>query len=280
MLMKNFYTFTLTTVLICLFLMRVTDFASAQGEVNIEGGPLGEWDLLKSPPEGEELGEDHSGISTWITKWYGPDGNYENNGGFGASAPKDLIADGTNRLLTQTKLSTLEGVNLTQKVDLEWPAQNGGTRNWTVFELDPANQDNMNRNGPADHIDFYGIIVINAPIEMTSVMSPAHDDYAQIWINGEKWYNNARWTGGAQRVNYNIEVKLKKGANVLLYRCGESGGAAYVNLHFDKKTHDSVRIYPNKSDSQETFFQEIGSAFNVEPANKLTTTWASIKQER
>ena len=279
--MKSFYTVIMLTMgFTCLFFVGIVHFAFAQGEVNIEGGPLTEWNLLKSPPEGDDLNEDHSGVATWITKWYGPDGNYEENGGFHVSAPKDLIADGTNRLLTQTKLSTLEGVNLTQKADLEWPVRNGGTRNWTVFELDPTNQDNMNRNGPVNFIDFYGIIVINAPIEMTSVMSPAHDDHAQIWINGEKWYNNARWTGGAQRVNYNIEVKLKKGANVLLYRCGEGGGAAYVNLHFDKKTHDSVRIYPNKSDSQETFFDEIGRAFNVEPAHKLTTTWASIKQRR
>ena len=48
---------------------------------------------------------------------------------------------------------------------------------------------------------------------MKTVMSPAHDDHAQIWINGDKWYNNTTWTGGAQVVNYNIEVKLKKGAN-------------------------------------------------------------------
>ena len=278
--MKSFYTFTPTMTLICLLFMGATPLAFAQGTVNIEGGPLGEWDLLKSPPEGESLSEDHSGVSTWITKWYGPDGNYENNGGFGTSAPKDLIADGTNRLLTQTKLSTLEGVSLTQEVDIEWPVHNGDTRNWTVFELDPTNQENMNRNGPADNIDFYGIIVINAPIDMTSVMSPAHDDYAQIWINGEKWYNNARWTGAPQEVDFNIEVKLKKGANVLLYRCGESSGAAYVNLHFDKRTHDSVRIYPNKAHNQETFFEEIGSAFDVEPEHKLATTWANLKQRR
>ena len=278
--MKRVHWLTVAIAIVFASVIGTSRSAFAQGEVNIEGGPLTEWALLKSPPEEDDLGEDHSGVATWITKWYGPDGNYEENNGFHVSAPMDLIADGTNRLLTQTKLSTFEGVNLTQKVDVKWPVKNGGTRKWTVFELDPTNQDNMNRNGPVDNIDFYGIIVINAPIEMTSVMSPAHDDYAQIWINGEKWYNNARWTGGAQRVNYNIEVTLKRGANVLLYRCGESGGAAYVNLHFDKKTHDSVRIYPNKSDSQETFFQEIGRAFNIEPAHKLATTWANIKRNR
>ena len=79
-----------------------------------------------------------------------------------------------------------------------------------VFELDPADGNNMNRGGPIDNVDTYGIIVINSPVARKAVMSPAHDDYAQIWINGEKWYNNSRWTGAAQTILHNVEVDLKK----------------------------------------------------------------------
>ena len=117
---------------------------------------------------------------------WSPDGNYENNGGFPASASKDLIDEGTNGKLTQVELSTVAGLNRTKSFDLDWKNANGGTREWTVFELNPADGNNMNRGGPIDNVDTYGMIVINSPIARKAVMSPAHDDYAQIWINGEK----------------------------------------------------------------------------------------------
>ena len=274
--MKKFYQFTLAIAIMFGLLVSVSHLAFAQGKVNIKGGPLKEGDWMKDPAG--ELNEDHSGNKNWITLWYGPDGNYENSGGFGASAPKDLIEEGTGGKLDQLKLSTVEGLELTQTVDVNWKKGNGGPRGWTVFELDPADAHHMNRDGPIDNIDTYAICVIDAPQDMTSVMSPAHDDHAQIWINGEKWYNNSRWTGAAQQVDYNIEVKLVKGANVLVYRCGESGGHAYMNLHFDEKTHKEVDIYPQKSKDQKSFFDEVRSVLAVDPVGKLATTWADIKR--
>ena len=275
--MKKFYQFTLAIAIMFALVVSISDLAFAQGKVNIKDGPLKEGDWLKDPAG--ELNEDHSKNKNWITKWYGPDGNYENSGGFGASAPKDLIDEGTGGKLDQLKLSTVEGLNLTQTVDVEWKKGNGGPRGWTVFELDPADAHHMNRDGPIDNIDTYTICVIDAPKDMTSVMSPAHDDHAQIWINGEKWYNNSRWTGAALQVDFNIEVKLVKGANVLVYRCGESGGHAYMNLHFDDKTHAAVDIYPDKSNDQKSFFSEVAGVLAVDPVGKLATTWADIKRK-
>ena len=169
---------------------------------------------------------------------------------------------------------------MTQDIEMEWGDDHGGTRAWTVFELEVADDHNMNRDGPADNIDTYVMCVIDSPSDMQAVMSPAHDDWAQIWINGEKWYNNTRWTGNNQTILHTVEVDLQKGANVLLYRCGESGGAAYLNLHFDDATHDAVTIYPKDSTDQSSFFAEIQDIIvSVEPAGKLTTTWADIKQQ-
>ena len=275
--MKRFYQLMLVTAIIFALVVSISHLALAQGKVNIEGGPLKEGDWFKDPAP--ELSEDHSDNKNWITKWYGPDGNYENNGGFGASAPKDLIEEGTGGKLTQPKLSTVEGLKLTQSLKVEWKGGNGGTRGWEVFEFEPANSHHMNRDGPGDNIDTYGIIVIDAPKDMTSVMSPAHDDHAQIWINGEKWYNNSRWTGGALQVDFNVEIKLQKGGNILLYRCGESGGDAYMNLHFDDATHKAVDIYPDKAKDQKSFFQEIAGALSVDPVGKLTTVWGDIKRQ-
>lgn len=275
--MRKFYQFTLATAIIFALVVSVSHLALAQGKVNIKDGPLKEADWLVDPAP--ELNEDHSDNKNWVTKYYGPDGNYEVNGGFGASAPKDLIAEGTGGKLTQPKLSTIEGLKLTQTIDIEWKKGNGGTRGWEVFEIDPANSHHMNRGGPGDNIDTYGILVIKAPQDMKAVMSPAHDDHAQIWINGEKWYNNSRWTGAVQQVDFNIEIDLQKGGNVLLYRCGESGGDAYMNIHFDDKTHDVVDIYPDKAVDQKSFFREAAGALAVDPVGKLATTWAEIKQK-
>ena len=276
--MKSFYQLTLAIASVLLLVIGTSHSALAQAN-DIKGGPLKEDELLKDPdPNDDGLRENHSGVDTWITKWYGPEGNYENNGGFPDSAPKDLIDEGTNGKITQVKLSTVAGLNLTQTVELNWKGANGGSREWSVFELDPADGNNMNRGGPIDNVDTYGIIVINSPVAKKAIMSPAHDDHAQIWINGEKWYNNSRWTGAAQTVLHNVEVDLKKGANVVLYRVGESGGSAYINLHFDEDTHKSVRIYPDKANDQNSFFQEIQGFLDVAPIGKLTTTWADIKR--
>ena len=274
--MKMFYQLTLTTAIIFALLVGITHLAFAQ-KVNIDDGPIPEKDWLANPKVAA-LNEDHSAEKTWIKKWYGPDGNYENNNGFAASAPKDLIDEATNGKLDQVKLSTAAGLKLTQTVGINWKKANGGTREWTVFELNPADGNNMNRGGPADNIDTYGIVVVKAPKAMKAVMSPAHDDYAQIWINGEKWYNNSAWTGAALQVDYNIEVDLQKGGNVVLYRVGESGGSAYINLHFDDETHKVCDIYPDKSNDQKSFFSEVAGALSVEPTDKLTTTWADIKR--
>ena len=277
--MKRFYQLILTIVVVFSLVIGTSHLAFAQGEVNIDDGPLKEADWFKNPDEAA-LNESHADNKNWITKWYGPDGNYENNEGFQKSGRRDLIDEGTKGKLTQQSLSTLEGLRKTQTNKMAWDRNHGGTRDWTVFELDPASQDNMNRGGPANNIDTYAICVVAAPKDMKAVMSPAHDDHAQIWINGDKWYNNPTWTGGAQVVNYNIEVKLEKGANVVLYRCGETGGAAYINLHFDDNTHKVCKIYPDKSKDQKGFFREIAGGLRVDPIRKATTTWADIKRNR
>ena len=278
--MKLFYQLTFAITMIFLLVIGTSPSVFAQAN-DIEGGPLKDNELLKDPdPNGDGLRESHANNKNWITKWYGPDGNYENNGGFQASSKRDLIDEGTNGKLTETKLSTAAGLQLTQTVDMKWKAGNGGTRKWTVFELDPADGNNMNRGGPVDNIDTYGMIVIHTPVARKAIMSPAHDDHAQIWINGEKWYNNSRWTGAAQTILHNVEVDLKQGGNVLLYRVGESGGSAYINLHFDDDTHKKCKIYPDKSKDQKGFFAEVAGSLDVDPVGKLTTTWADIKRNR
>ncbi len=264
----------LTLGLVFVFLVCGSHLVMAQ--TVLDGGPLAEDQELVDAANPSDT--EHGADVPWITKWYGPDGNYTNNGGFATSAPMDLMSEGTGGEITDVSLSTLAGLLLTKDYDVEWGDDHGGTRGWTVFEM-AAVGNNMDRGGPVDNYDTYAVIVIDAPTDLTSVMSPAHDDHAQIWINGEKWYNNSRWTGGATKVSFNIEVKLQKGANVLLYRCGESGGGAYLNLHFDDATHDAVTIYPKDATDQQSFLDEIAAVAPVEATGKLTTTWADIRRK-
>ena len=278
--MKRFYTFTLALAIVFTLIVSGSQLVFAQANA-ITGGPLGEDQLLEDPePNADSQRQDDSAVETWISKWYGPEGNYENNGTFQVSGSIDLIEEGSGGKLNQVSLSTLDGLLMTQDIDMEWGDDHGGDRAWTVFELDVTDDNNMNRGGPADNIDTYVMCVIDSPSDMQAVMSPAHDDWAQIWINGEKWYNNTRWTGAAQTILHTVEVDLQKGANVLLYRSGESGGAAYLNLHFDDATHAAVTIYPKDATDKQSFFDEIQDiVVSVEPAGKLTTTWADIKRQ-
>ena len=277
--MKKFDTLALAIAIVFALSMSFSHFAFSQANT-IAGGPLAEDALLEDPePNDDALREDLSGVDTWITHWYGPDGNYEVNGGFATSAPIDLIDEGTGGALTQVSLSTVEGLLMSADIDMEWGDDHGGTRGWEVFEIDPADGNNMNRGGPIDNIDTYALIVVDAPSDMSAVMAPAHDDYAQIWINGEKWYNNSRWTGAARMILHRVEVDLNKGANVLLYRCGESGGSAYLNLHFDDATNDAVTILPEAGMDAGSFLDAVAASVDVEAKGKLATTWADIKRK-
>lgn len=53
-----------------IFSMALNSTVYAQAKVNIQGGPLGALDILKVPPDGSQLIEDHSGAANWIRKWY------------------------------------------------------------------------------------------------------------------------------------------------------------------------------------------------------------------
>ena len=219
----------------------------------------------------------------WITKWYMP-GRYMNNGGFATSGPIDVVKDASGGALTQESLSTVDGLMKTQTTKLDFGADNGGSDDWTVKEIDPTDGNNMSTiYDGADDSDFdtWAIVVIESPKDHVAVMSPAHDDFAQIWVNGDKYWNDSAWTGGATKVNYDVPINLNEGANVLLYRCGESGGSDYFNLHLDDTTMSAVSIFPKDSTDQDSFFKEISSIVTaVDSKSKLPVFWGAVKSTK
>jgi hypothetical protein len=154
---------------------------------------------------------------------------------------------------------------------------NGGDLGWEVLTINPEDGNNMSTAyGFADETDIetYAIIVIDSPNRRTTTIYPAHDDYGHIWLNGEKVYDNPTWTGGATVVTTPTDVDLLKGDNVLLFRCGESGGSDYFNLHFES-TDTDLEIIPTMDDK---FARYLRSGFSVEPFGKQVGTWGGVKR--
>ena len=263
---------------------------------NVTGGPLKKADEMKTA---EELGlkrlDSRRPDAPWIMDWYGPDGGYMDNGGFKVTAPLDLISEGSGGKLTQVELSTMAGLQKTKTVMLDkWGkhlmagAKPPAKGDWKVVSLGKGPADAGGRNMSSrygmpcqNNFDTYQIIVIKAPSKMTAVMSPAQDDHAQIWINGAKWFNDDRWTGHPTEVDFDVEVTLQKGANVLSFRCGEGGGHDYANLHFDAATMGKVEIYPKAGQSKAAFLQQVGSLGTaVSPRDRVSSIWGDIKSDK
>jgi len=216
----------------------------------------------------------------WITLWWALDGQVTDNGGFAASAPIDWLSEGTGGAVTQESVSTLNGLLASQGETISLPG-NGGDLGWGVFTIDPLDGNNMSTmyGLPAqDNFDTYAIIVIESPNDRDAVFAVAHDDHVQLWVNGDKVYNNSKWTGAATEVDYEVPVSLSAGANVLLYRCGESGGSDYFNGYFSGGD-DGLTIHP-ETDSADDFWVAVrAGATAVEPGGKLPTIWGDIKRQ-
>jgi hypothetical protein len=212
----------------------------------------------------------------WIAKWWMLSGFITNTGSFEASAEVDWLDQGTGGEITDASVSTWVGLMKTEDIVVSLPA-NGGDLTWEVHTIDPESGNNMSVTyGLEDEteVETYAIIVITSPTARTTTIHPAHDDYAHIWINGEKVYDNPLWTTGATLVTMPTEVTLNKGTNVLLYRCGEGGGSDYFNLHFEATDAD-LQLLPTNDDK---FFEIINTGAAVEPDDKLKATWGDVKE--
>ena len=209
----------------------------------------------------------------WIGKWWGLD-LVTDTGGFTTSAGVDYLAEGSGGLISNASVSTRDGAGKTTSAVVNLP-DNGGALAWSIVDLNIADQFNISTShGLPDgtNVTWHGIIVVISPDERTTTMHPAHDDHAQIWLNGEQVYDNPDWTRGVQEVLAPTEIQLKKGENFLHYKCGESGGADYLNLRFE--TTDTDLLIAPTLDNQ---FLDVLTP--VEPKGKLAVRWADLKRQ-
>ncbi len=213
------------------------------------------------------------GGDAWIEKWWGLD-LVTSTGGFEDSAAVDYLAEGSGGVISNASVSTRDGAGKTANIVVSLP-DNGGALGWSIVTINTADELNLSTShGLADggDITWHGIIVVISPEDRTTIMHPAHDDYAQIWINGEQVYDNSAWTGGVREVTTPTEVNFKKGENFLHFKCGESGGADYVNLRFEATDADLL-IAP----TTDNLFLDVLTP--VEPKDKLAVRWADIKRK-
>ncbi len=209
----------------------------------------------------------------WIEKWWGLDLVTE-TGGFGTSAEIDYLSEGTNGAITNASVSTREGAGQTANLVVK-SITNGALLGWSVVTIDTEDGTNISTShGLTDqtNVTWHGIIAIVSPDDRTTTMHPAHDDHAQIWLNGDMVYDNSAWTGGVRTVTTPTEIELQKGENYLHYKCGESGGSDYLNLHFEP-TDTDLLIAP----TQDNLFLDVLTP--VEPKGKLATQWADLKRQ-
>jgi hypothetical protein len=216
----------------------------------------------------------------WIAKWFSME-NVMNNGGFAVSGGIDYLSEGTDGDITHELVSTTKGLGDLSRAEVKLDKAHSalemgedGVWDWEVVEIDVDDSRNMSSSwGLNDQSNFtwHGIIVLKSPSDRSTTMHPAHDDYAQIWLNGEPVYDNDQWTGGVKTVTQPTDVDLVQGDNVLLFKCGEAGGDDYINLHFEDSDSD-LDIVPTEEGE---FWIYAGLA--VEAKDKVSATWAGLK---
>ena len=169
------------------------------------------------------------------------------------------------------------------KVTEEMVAKNGamegdevGDYEWTPGELPADGNINacvvnikMTNLNDFNDVTSYGLLILESSKTQSGVtMGVSSDDSVKVWLNGEVVHTNAtnRGRGGtpAGINNYQdrFDVDLKKGANLLMVKVSERGGGwgQYVGIDADVEHHiDFDGFLP------------------VEPAGKLATQWAHIK---
>ena len=134
-------------IAISVFVLSLFLGSSTIATAAVKGDPVilkGE-DALKDPADrgiATALEQDRPD-APWIAKWYMPTATYIDSGGFAVSGPIDHIKAASGGALTQESLSTVDGLMKTKTTKLDWGADNGGTADWTVLEIDPKNGDNM-----------------------------------------------------------------------------------------------------------------------------------------
>ena len=122
--------------------------------------------------------------------------------------------------------------------------------------------------GELDHITSYALILLKTKRAQENVaMGVSSDDSVRVWVNGEVVHTLAenRSRGKENTFQDQLKVNLKKGNNLIMIKVSERSGG--WGMHFGVGGDYELA--------------EIDAIFlPIEPAGKLTTQWAQIKNIR
>ncbi len=94
----------------------------------------------------------------------------------------------------------------------------------TVQPVDPRGQVNLGRTySHDDDLAAYGYAEIASAADRPAQMAVGSDDTLTVWVNGKQVYDFSD-RRGFEHEHARFDVKLKKGTNRVLIRCGNRGG--------------------------------------------------------
>ncbi len=162
------------------------------------------------------------------------------------------------------------------KVTEDKVSQNGakegdavGNYEWTEATL-PANGDinkmlfdaRMVAGEDMNDITSYALIMLKSAKKQEGVtMRTGSDDSIKVWLNGEDVFTNATNRGRAQYQD-TFKIDLKQGENLLMVKVSERGGGWGMHVGVDAAVDHHVNF---------------DRYLPVEPAGKLATQWAKIR---
>ncbi len=179
------------------------------------------------------------------------------------STNTDSLDEASNGKVTEEKIAKNGAREGDEVGDYEWTPgtlANNGDINALVNNVGLA-------AGGLDDITSYALIVLQTKRAQANVaMGVSSDDSVKVWLNGEVVHTNAtnRGRGNDNSFQDHLKVDLKKGNNLFMIKVSERGGG--WGMHFGVG-----------GDYEAT---EIDAILSVEPAAKLTTQWAQIKNIR
>ena len=169
------------------------------------------------------------------------------------------------------------------KVTEKMVAQNGaeeddkvGDYEWTPGELPVSGDINacvvnigMTKLADFNDVSSYALIILESKKAQPDVtIGVSSDDSIKVWLNGKAVHTNAvnRGRGGVP-ANINgyqdrFQANLIKGANLLMVKVSERGGGWGMHVGVDADVEHSLDFEAYQP---------------VEPAGKLATQWAEIK---
>ena len=190
-----------------------------------------------------------------LTNWLWMVARAPDGGGGAAATDRDLLADASNKRVTELKIARNGAIEGSEVGDYEWTSRDL-PQNGNLDEIANA----LGVTGVFDHIGAYGLVVLNSDEAKKVQMLTGSDDSIKVWLNGKEVFKNATNRGRA-RWQDEFSIDLKRGNNLLMVKVVDAGGGWGMHVGI-RGTVETVPIEKYQS---------------VEAAGKLITTWSQLK---